>query len=50
MTDSNVQPTPDLADIPMKPASDPAAAGALQELEGTDSYDSPAEDVTLPTE
>jgi hypothetical protein len=47
---AHVDPTPDLADVPMKPAPDPGSVDAPDEVEGTDPHDPPAEDVTLPTE
>ncbi|SFP74648.1 hypothetical protein SAMN04488241_106173 [Sphingomonas rubra] len=46
----DVQPTPDLADVPMKPAPSPDEVTREEDPTGTDPENPPATDVTLPTE
>lgn len=47
---TDVQPAPDLADVPMKPAPDPADVDQNTNAVGDRPADPPAEDLTLPTE
>ncbi len=47
---SNVEPRPDLADIPMKPAPSPRGIERDEDPRGDDPKNPPAEDLTLPTE
>jgi len=46
----DVEAKPDLADVPMKPASDQSVGDDDAVPGGDDSADLPAEDLTLPTE
>jgi len=46
----DVQPKPDLADVPMKPAPTPDTVEREEEPVGTDPDNPPAEDLTLPAD
>jgi len=46
----DVEAKPDLADVPMKPASDQSVGDDDAVPDGDDPADLPAEDLTLPTE
>ena len=46
----DVEAKPDLADVPMKPASDQSVGDDDAVPGGDDPADPPAEDLTLPTE
>ncbi len=45
-----VEPKPDLADVPMKPAPSPVDVDREEDPQGDDPTNPPAEDLTLPTE